>query len=117
MMKTKKSSKGLALAAALALTPMAASPLTALAAGEAATPQAEAPAPAAPVPAIPAADAPAAPVPATPAAAGEGDVAIDAENFPDENFRKCIKEKGYDTNADGTLQAAELENVTEFGME
>ncbi|MEG2458987.1 MAG: hypothetical protein RSA89_04150 [Raoultibacter sp.] len=89
---------------------------------DAETPQAEAPAtdatqPAAPAPTTSAAIALTAPAAAVEsAAASEGDVVINEINFPDENFRKCIEEKGYDTNADGTLQAAELEKVTEFGM-
>ncbi|MEG1197235.1 MAG: hypothetical protein RSD38_02515, partial [Raoultibacter sp.] len=60
MMKTKKSSKGLALvlAAVLALTPMAGFPLTALATGDTAAPKAEAPA-------TDAADAPQVEAPAT----------------------------------------------------
>ncbi|MEG0621228.1 MAG: hypothetical protein RR477_08900, partial [Raoultibacter sp.] len=125
-------SLALVLAAVLALTPMAGFPLTALATDDTAAPQAEVPATAqtpatdaAPQAEAPATDAaqPAAPAPAAsapvaaPVVAGEGDVAISEANFPDANFRKCIEEKGYDTNADGILQAAELEKVTEFGME
>lgn len=43
-------------------------------------------------------------------AIGAGDVEINSTNFPDEFFNKYVKK--FDTNADGTLQVAELEAVT-----
>ncbi|MEG0217390.1 MAG: hypothetical protein RR655_03595 [Raoultibacter sp.] len=80
MMKTKKSSKGLALvlAAVLALTPMAGFPITALATGEAAAPKAEAPATdAAEAPAIDAGETPQADAPAT-----DADASTDTDATP-----------------------------------
>ena len=45
-------------------------------------------------------------------ASGEGDVAIDATNFPDANFREFVKQ--YDDDSNGYLSAAELGAVTEM---
>ncbi|MEG0217212.1 MAG: hypothetical protein RR655_02675, partial [Raoultibacter sp.] len=167
MMKTKKSSKGLALvlAAVLALTPMAGFPLTALATGDTAAPKAEAPAgdaadtpqveaPAADAdantdvtlgttPSTPAADAetpqaeapatdatqPAASAPTTSAAialtapaaavesapASEGDVVINAENFPDPLFRKYVASIFYKTEGD-SISSAELSTKTHMDV-
>lgn len=41
--------------------------------------------------------------------AAPGDVAIDEANFPDANFRGCVK--AYDTNNDGILSQSELDEV------
>jgi len=41
-------------------------------------------------------------------------IAIDATNFPDENFRDVVS--GYDKNADGYLNTAELYAVTEMNV-
>ena len=49
-------------------------------------------------------------LPASPAWAGPGDVAIDATNFPDENFRTFVSEK-FDKNHDGILSRGELNRV------
>ena len=53
-------------------------------------------------------------VPITAFAEGENEqntgVAIDEENFPDENFRDWVFEQ--DWNNDGSLSAEEIENVT-----
>ena len=54
------------------------------------------------------------PVPAQPPVLPEGeDVAIDATNFPDANFRAYVLEN-CDSNGDGTLSAAEIAAVTEI---
>ena len=42
-------------------------------------------------------------------------VAIDAANFPDENFRTYVKEK-FDTTADGILSKREREGVTQINV-
>ncbi|MDI9497513.1 MAG: hypothetical protein QM270_03375 [Bacillota bacterium] len=46
---------------------------------------------------------------ANPVMAAEGDVAINATNFPDANFRNFVKQ--YDTNGDNILQQSERDTV------
>lgn len=41
--------------------------------------------------------------------ATEGDVVIDANNFPDDHFRKCVSE--HDTNDDGILSTEEAARI------
>lgn len=44
----------------------------------------------------------------------EEGVAIDKENFPDENLRNYLKESGFDKNDDGYLSQSELDAVEEM---
>ena len=48
--------------------------------------------------------------------AAPGDVAIDATNFPDENFRKYVKDNFDNNPADGVLSQAEIDAVTEINF-
>ncbi len=45
----------------------------------------------------------------------EGDIEINASNFPDENFRTAVE--GFDVDDDGTLTLAELNAVTSIDVE
>ena len=53
-------------------------------------------------------------VPAGVFAEGE-DIAIDANNFPDDNFRRFVQQ--YDTDSDGFLSQAERESVIEMNVD
>ena len=46
-------------------------------------------------------------------AAADGDVLINEENFPDENFRAYVRDN-FDSDGNGVLSQAELENVTQI---
>ena len=52
----------------------------------------------------------------TPAMAAPGDVAINKDNFPDDNFREYVKTK-FDTDKNGILSQAELDAVTGIDVE
>ena len=52
----------------------------------------------------------------SPVWAGPGDVAIDEENFPDENFRDYVSKK-FDKDKDGMLTKSELDEVTKIYIE
>ena len=47
--------------------------------------------------------------------AGSDAIAIDATNFPDENFRKCLLEQNY--GKDGYLTPAELNSITSMNVD
>lgn len=49
--------------------------------------------------------------------AGEEAIAIDAMNFPDDNFRKIVAAKDIDTDEDGILSAEEMEAVWMLDVE
>lgn len=53
-------------------------------------------------------------IPITPVMVAEGDVAIDAANFPDDNFRNYAKTFG--TNNDNVLSSEEFLAVTEIAV-
>ena len=46
----------------------------------------------------------------------QADVAIDATNFPDVNFRKIVAGKDIDTNSDGKLSSSEIKAVTSLNV-
>lgn len=50
------------------------------------------------------------------AIAGTGDVAIDATNFPDKNFRNYVS-ANFDTDSDGILSQSERDSVVEIVIE
>ncbi len=52
-------------------------------------------------------------VPADCQASAAGDIAINAENFPDDNFRSFVL-SNYDTNSDSVLSADEIGAVTQM---
>ncbi len=54
------------------------------------------------------------PMIATGAYAGEGDVAINGSNFPDDNFRAQVK--AFDKNGDSVLSEAERNDVKEMDL-